>query len=422
MEKLAQSTSKKVAAVGRELRYFEYRIKKKAQQQKSKNGNTLDSTFKSKNSTLGESADVEAARPQTLGEEDLQLQLALEMSKAESENQTKESKQEDLRLEMAIKESLKGEQSESKSISSSNRAPPQNVGGSSLLDLGDPWAQTSSSTVKTQPQSNFSLQAPPSTNQKNMDPFGLGMPISHVQNNQVQQQSSAVGDPWSTNVPAATQAAPNMTTATSIQHTTLDPWATAQTTVTAPVASEQQNTFSDPFNMSAIGQQNNEISQQITSHPQQIANDAGDQDPFGFNSNQPPASISHQFLGNLGADLVNLDTLGGFGQPTVVNASMQPTMPGEIKSNSPSPGMFANTNTNPFAPSNVQLNTGNVFSQSIVPNSNPFANQTAFGPTLNQMRAEQTTVEDTMSAAFSGIVQPTPPPSKNGSNQVNPFA
>merc|ERR1719454_628981 len=82
-------------------------------------------------------SEVEASRPQTIGEEDLQLQLALEMSKAESDNTKKDTKQEDLRLKMAIQESLKKEEENKKQAQSQS---VQQNNQSSLLDLGDPWA------------------------------------------------------------------------------------------------------------------------------------------------------------------------------------------------------------------------------------------------------------------------------------------
>ena len=44
MEHFAHSASKKLAAAGREIRYFEYRLKKKAQQQKHQNGKTGSSS------------------------------------------------------------------------------------------------------------------------------------------------------------------------------------------------------------------------------------------------------------------------------------------------------------------------------------------------------------------------------------------
>lgn len=48
---------------------------------------------------------MEQARPQTAGEEELQLQLAIAMSKEEAAKSEKEQKHDDLRLQMALSES-----------------------------------------------------------------------------------------------------------------------------------------------------------------------------------------------------------------------------------------------------------------------------------------------------------------------------
>ena len=54
-----------------------------------------------------QNAEMEAARPSNTGEEDLQLQLALAMSKEEHEAEEKRRKGDDLKLQIAIEESKK---------------------------------------------------------------------------------------------------------------------------------------------------------------------------------------------------------------------------------------------------------------------------------------------------------------------------
>lgn len=49
--------------------------------------------------------ELEAARPQTVGEEELQLQLALAMSKEEAEQEEQKKRSDDVRLQMAITQS-----------------------------------------------------------------------------------------------------------------------------------------------------------------------------------------------------------------------------------------------------------------------------------------------------------------------------
>ena len=48
---------------------------------------------------------MEAARPQTAGEEELQLQLALAMSREEAEQEESKTKSDDMRLKMALEKS-----------------------------------------------------------------------------------------------------------------------------------------------------------------------------------------------------------------------------------------------------------------------------------------------------------------------------
>ena len=54
--------------------------------------------------------EIEAARPQTVGEEELQLQLALAMSREEAEQEESKTQSDDLRLKMALEKSKKDEE------------------------------------------------------------------------------------------------------------------------------------------------------------------------------------------------------------------------------------------------------------------------------------------------------------------------
>ena len=49
--------------------------------------------------------ELESARPHTLGEEELQLQLALAMSKEEADHEEARRRSDDVRLQMALSES-----------------------------------------------------------------------------------------------------------------------------------------------------------------------------------------------------------------------------------------------------------------------------------------------------------------------------
>merc|ERR1712048_1062341 len=137
---------------------------------------------------------MEAARPQTTNEEDLQLQLALEMSKAEADKSKTETDKEDLRLKMAIQESLKEETEANKSPrKSQNTSSEPKDNSSGLLDLGDPWSignteSASKPSVQSQVQQDPFAAAPTSN-----DPWGLGVPTTNTV-----QNSSTNADPWGT--------------------------------------------------------------------------------------------------------------------------------------------------------------------------------------------------------------------------------
>ncbi|XP_077305553.1 epsin-2 isoform X10 [Lithobates pipiens] len=106
------------------------------------------------------SSELEQARPQTSGEEELQLQLALAMSREVAEQEERIRRGDDLRLQMALEESKKATTKalKKKSQQQQHQQPP------SLLDLIDalppgapappksePWAAASVPTSNSQP-------------------------------------------------------------------------------------------------------------------------------------------------------------------------------------------------------------------------------------------------------------------------------
>lgn len=136
-------------------------------------------------------SELEAARPQTAGEEELQLQLALAMSREEAEQEESKSKSDDMRLQLALQKS-KEESADDKTVpdsgrigataSKSNNSKPLD----DLLDLdfGNPVAQP-----------------PPPTRtaaSSSMDPWGMPM----------QEPKPAQLDPWGGVAPVAASAAP----------------------------------------------------------------------------------------------------------------------------------------------------------------------------------------------------------------------
>ncbi|XP_055752685.1 epsin-2 isoform X2 [Salvelinus fontinalis] len=137
-------------------------------------------------------SELEQARPQTSGEEELQLQLALAMSREASEQEDRMRRGDDLRLQMALEESRKGKalgDTGSGKLAKKKREQAQ----SSLLDLmdvpgggpADPWGAGGGAAAAPDPWQAYAPkpEAP-------VDPWG---PTS----SSVPPMKSS--DPWGTN-------------------------------------------------------------------------------------------------------------------------------------------------------------------------------------------------------------------------------
>ncbi|KAG8429519.1 hypothetical protein GDO86_009152 [Hymenochirus boettgeri] len=171
------------------------------------------------------SSELEQARPQTSGEEELQLQLALAMSREVAEQEERIRRGDDLRLQMALEESRK----------STTKGPKKKREQASLMDLldslpagahqktgtrsaggtiksqSDPWNVASVSTSSSDPWQSFgkagtktpahrdpwgsngasSVQTQP----KNSDPWSMPQAVG---------TANSAADPWGTSPPMKT--------------------------------------------------------------------------------------------------------------------------------------------------------------------------------------------------------------------------
>ncbi|XP_051571332.1 epsin-2-like isoform X3 [Myxocyprinus asiaticus] len=141
------------------------------------------------------SSELEQARPQTSGEEELQLQLALAMSREAAEQEERMRRGDDLRLQMALEESRKD--SNVGKVAKKKKEPPQ----SSLMDLmanqaSDPWgagAGAAAAGTASDPWQSYGAVPKPAAP---VDPWGLPSASSSV----TPLKSS---DPWGlTSAPA----------------------------------------------------------------------------------------------------------------------------------------------------------------------------------------------------------------------------
>ncbi|XP_063286513.1 epsin-2 isoform X2 [Pelobates fuscus] len=175
------------------------------------------------------SSELEQARPQTSGEEELQLQLALAMSREAAEQEERIRRGDDLRLQMALEESRKD------TIKVPKKKAQQPT---SLLDLMDALPSAAAAPQKSEPwvaPAGATAGAAAATVTKNPpDPWGApaSSPIALVDPWQsfAGRKAAAPNDPWGTNPTSSIQSLPKNT----------DPWAPSQSAAAA-------NATADPW-------------------------------------------------------------------------------------------------------------------------------------------------------------------------------
>ncbi|KAM7386598.1 hypothetical protein PAMA_009283 [Pampus argenteus] len=271
-------------------------------------------------------SELEQARPQTSGEEELQLQLALAMSREAAEQEERIRRGDDLRLQMALEESKK-EGPGSAKLAKKKKEPQ-----SSLMDLmdvpepsasADPWGAVASAGAESsdpwQPYGSAPKPAAP------VDPWGTPPSVPPMKSH----------DPWAANSTPAS-----------------DPWGS---TATRPKAS---NTGSfDLFNTS---NGDGGVASSLPSQASLASSSSLDLfDPLPTStsaSTNPTRKTPESFLGP-NAALVNLDSL-----------VTKPAQPPPV--------------VNPFLASTG----GSAPAPAPAAHANPFQVSQPVPPTLNQMR------------------------------------
>ncbi|XP_056262590.1 epsin-2 isoform X2 [Pseudoliparis swirei] len=150
-------------------------------------------------------SELEQARPQTSGEEELQLQLALAMSREAAEQEDRVRRGDDLRLQMALEESKKGGP-ESGKLSKKKREPQ-----SSLMDLmnvpepspsagasADPWgagrAAGGTAAAPADPWHSYGSAPKPASP---VDPWGANPSVPPMKSSDPwASNSTPAADPW----------------------------------------------------------------------------------------------------------------------------------------------------------------------------------------------------------------------------------
>ncbi|KAH9414564.1 Epsin-2 [Dermatophagoides pteronyssinus] len=304
-------------------------------------------------------SELESARPQTAGEEKLQLELALAMSKEEAEQEERLRKNDDLRLKLALEES---EKNRMKSGEAGGEFPHKSA-VDELLSLAtgpstscDPWSSTPTpvaTTTNTASLSQSSTLAAASL---------LPSPPINNKSHRITNHHHNHNDPWSTPPPTTSNSMdfdaikPSLTTSSAFD----DPWAAPSSAAvpSAPIIASNDpwslNTGdgtnvaqNDPWNLSSS------VTNDKKSSFEDVLSEPVKQSMSNVSTN-PVRRTPESFLGP-NSNLVNLDAL-------VSSNKVQ---------NSTSP------NNNPFA--------------SVLPPQpviNPFQANKPSQPTINELRAQ----------------------------------
>ncbi|XP_070779080.1 epsin-2 [Enoplosus armatus] len=309
-------------------------------------------------------SELEQARPQTSGEEELQLQLALAMSREAAEQEERIRRGDDLRLQMALEESKKGGP-DSVKLPKKKKGPQ-----SSLMDLmdvpepgatADPWGASAGAAAGAaaasedpwQPYGSAPKPAAP------VDPWGAHPSVPPMKSTDPWASNSApASDPWS-----SAAARPKTSNAGSF-----DLFNASNGT-----SKEDFSEFDSLRSSSSVPTGDGGIASSIPSQASLASSGSLDLfDPLptsmSISATNPTRKTPESFLGP-NAALVNLDSL-----------VTKPAQPAPV--------------VNPFLAS-----TGGTAPASAA-HANPFQVSQPAPPTLNQMRVSP------MPASFGGMAEP----------------
>ncbi|XP_037589515.1 epsin-2 isoform X2 [Cebus imitator] len=255
------------------------------------------------------SSELEQARPQTSGEEELQLQLALAMSREVAEQEERLRRGDDLRLQMALEESRRD----------TVKIPKKKE----LLDLMDALPSSGPAAQKAEPWGPSA-----STNQTN--PWGG--PAAPASSSDpwpsFGTKPAASVDPWGAPTGASTQSVPKSSDpwaasqqpASSAGKTASDAWGAVCTTKPVSVSgsfelfSNLNGTIKDDFSEFDNLRTSKKTAESVTSLPSQnngtTSPDPFESQPLTVTSSKPSSArkTPESFLGP-NAALVNLDSL-----------------------------------------------------------------------------------------------------------------
>ncbi|XP_071330225.1 epsin-2 isoform X1 [Trachinotus anak] len=306
-------------------------------------------------------SELEQARPQTSGEEELQLQLALAMSREAAEQEERIRRGDDLRLQMALEESKK-EGPGSAKLPKKKKEPQ-----SSLMDLmdvpepgatADPWgAGAGAAAASADPWQPYGSAPKPAAP---VDPWGATPSVPPMKSN----------DPWAANATPAS----DPWSSTAARPKTSNPGSFDLFSASNGTSKEDFSEFDSLRSSSSVPTGDGGVASSVPSQASLASSSSLDLfDPLPTSTStsvttNPTRKTPESFLGP-NAALVNLDSLVS-----------KPAQPAPV--------------VNPFLAS-----TGGS-APAAAPHANPFQVSQPAPPTLNQMRVSP------MPSGFGNMAEP----------------
>uniref|UniRef100_A0A8C9P2R0 Epsin 2 n=1 Tax=Spermophilus dauricus TaxID=99837 RepID=A0A8C9P2R0_SPEDA len=288
------------------------------------------------------SSELEQARPQTSGEEELQLQLALAMSREVAEQEERLRRGDDLRLQMALEESRRDTVKVPKKKEHGSH-PPQTT----LLDLMDALPSSGTVAQKAEPWG-------PAASANQTNPWGGSAAPSSTSDSwpSFGAKPAASVDPWGVPTTASTQTVPKTSDPWAAPQQpapnagkTTDAWGVASATKPIPASgsfelfSNFNGTIKDDFSEFDNLRTSKKSAESVASLPSQnngtASPDPFESQPLTVASSKPSSArkTPESFLGP-NAALVNLDSL--VTRPAPAAQSLNPFLaPGAAAASAP---------------------------------------------------------------------------------------
>uniref|UniRef100_A0A673HIT4 Epsin-1-like n=1 Tax=Sinocyclocheilus rhinocerous TaxID=307959 RepID=A0A673HIT4_9TELE len=282
---------------------------------------------------LHSGADAEQAWPQSTGEEDLQLQLALAMSKEEADQEERLRRGDDLRLQMAIEESKR------------EKAKPEE---SSLMELSavDPWGAPATGSAGPSPPPAL---APASTAGPwgPADPWGAASPASPPSADPWGGAPATLApDPWGD---SSSRVNSDLWASTAVTPPSADPWAASVAPAPTPLSGS-----TDPWAVEGATPATDGLTSDPWSGSVKQTNGTG-YDAGGGGSTGSPVPFD---LSSLSSSLPVRKTPESFLGPNAALVDLDSLVSSKPKPKQPPPPSISSTSHNPFLQTQGPSSTG----------------------------------------------------------------